>query len=84
MKMLLLALTAVALTGGCVIPLDKPPADKPAERSSPWSLKDPVCGVTCIGDKCERETMQDKQFMFCSKECKKKFDENPEKYLPEH
>lgn len=44
------------------------------------SLKDPVCGVTCYGDKCERETLEGKQFFFCSKECQKKFDENPGRY----
>lgn len=44
------------------------------------SLKDPVCGVTCYGDKCEQETRDGKQFYFCGKECQKKFDQDPNRY----
>jgi YHS domain-containing protein len=80
MRMNLSWAAAVALLGGCVFPLDR----APRTDSSFFSLKDPVCGVTCFGDKCERETFQDKQFFFCSKECKKKFDEGPAPYFENH
>jgi YHS domain-containing protein len=46
-----------------------------------WDLKDPVCGVTCVGDKCEQETFRGKQFYFCSQECRKRFDRDPDQYL---
>ncbi len=67
MRMNLLWLATVMLVGGCVIPLDRSPSGKDSEQRTKtdhsfFSLKDPVCGVTCIGDKCERETFQDKHY----------------------
>ena len=86
MRINLLWSLVLAVALGCEIPLDKPASKSDSGRSSEEdrsvrSLKDPVCGVTCIGDKCERETFQDKQYCFCSKECKRKFDENPGRYI---
>jgi YHS domain-containing protein len=85
MKLMLTCSCALMLGLGCEIPLDRPASTTDARRPqdedrSTFSLKDPVCGVTCIGDRCERETFQDKQYCFCSKECKKKFDEDPRRY----
>jgi len=86
MRMTLLWTLAGVLLGGCVIPLDRAPARQDSDQRSRaddsfLSLRDPVCGITCIGDRCERETFQDKQFIFCSTECKKRFVENPAPYL---
>jgi YHS domain-containing protein len=84
MKILLLLLAPLfGAALGCEIPLDRPaPRSDAARPEQTGSLKDPVCGVTCIGDRCERETFRDKQYCFCSKECRSRFDENPERYLP--
>jgi YHS domain-containing protein len=84
MRILLLFLAALSgAAAGCEIPLDRPaPKSETARPEESGSLRDPVCGVTCFGDRCERETFQDKQYCFCSKECRKQFNENPARYVP--
>lgn len=43
--------------------------------------KDPVCGMNVDENKAEYQTQHNgKQYNFCSEQCKKKFDQQPEQY----
>lgn len=43
---------------------------------------DPVCGMDVEPDKAAAEsTYEGKEYYFCAETCKKKFDEDPAKYL---
>jgi membrane fusion protein, copper/silver efflux system len=54
-----------------------------AEIASPAKLTDPVCGMdvdpATAGNR--KSTHQGKTYYFCTDECKRKFDQNPESYL---
>ncbi|MGE3841053.1 MAG: YHS domain-containing protein [Vicinamibacterales bacterium] len=44
--------------------------------------KDPVCGMTIEeSDAVGTSHYKDKRYYFCSHDCKKEFDENPEDYI---
>jgi YHS domain-containing protein len=43
-------------------------------------MKDPVCGMDVDEKKAPSSNYQGKQYAFCSPECKKTFDQHPEKY----
>ena len=48
------------------------------------SVTDPVCGMTFDSSQAEAQTTyQGQAYFFCSQECRKIFDENPEQYLPD-
>ena len=43
---------------------------------------DPVCGMDVEPDKAAaKRTYGGKEYFFCAETCKKKFDQDPEKYL---
>ena len=43
--------------------------------------KDPVCGRDVDQQKAQAKTThQDRDYLFCSDNCKQKFDEHPERY----
>lgn len=42
--------------------------------------KDPVCGMTVDDKTPHRSTHAGQTYLFCSGGCKKKFDEEPERY----
>jgi YHS domain-containing protein len=44
-------------------------------------MKDPVCGMEVDDKKAPTSTYQGKQYAFCGPECKKTFDQHPEKYV---
>jgi YHS domain-containing protein len=43
--------------------------------------EDPVCGMQVRKREAVTATVKGKKYFFCSKECKSKFEQNPEKYL---
>lgn len=44
--------------------------------------KDPVCGMSIEeSDAVGTSDYKDKRYYFCSKDCKKEFDDNPEDYM---
>lgn len=43
-------------------------------------MKDPVCGMDVDEKKAPTSTHQGKQYAFCGKDCKKTFEQDPEKY----
>jgi YHS domain-containing protein len=46
--------------------------------------RDPVCGAEVEETQAAAATVyQEKDYFFCSEECKKKFDRNPELFAPE-
>ena len=50
-------------------------------NSEPDQLKDPVCDMSVSGDSEYSYEYADKQYLFCSEHCLKKFKEHPEQYL---
>ena len=42
---------------------------------------DLACLDVAVGDKTPRATYQGKEYYFCSNDCKKEFEKNPEKYI---
>lgn len=47
-------------------------------------VKDPVCGMRIEEEKASGKVIhQDKPYFFCSKTCKEKFEQNPQKYVGE-
>ena len=46
------------------------------------TVTDPVCGMTFDSSQAEAQsTYQGQAYFFCSQECRKLFDENPQQYL---
>jgi P-type Cu+ transporter len=46
------------------------------------TVTDPVCGMTFDSSQADAQsTYQGQAYYFCSAECRKLFDENPEEYL---
>jgi YHS domain-containing protein len=46
------------------------------------TVTDPVCGMTFDSSQAEAQsTYQGQAYFFCSQECRKLFDENPDQYL---
>ncbi len=44
--------------------------------------KDPVCGMTVSrGEEAGSSQYQDKTYYFCSPDCKRQFDRNPQQYV---
>lgn len=43
--------------------------------------KDPVCGMPVSSSKAFKATEQGKDYYFCSKSCREKFQSDPEAYL---
>lgn len=84
----LVALAVLAILGGCngrdyrnhngTAP-DRSGFSRPAER-----VKDPVCGMTCDIAVARPSLHKGKTHYFCSEECKRKFEQNPEAYVPNY
>ncbi len=54
-------------------------------RATDDKTKDPVCGMMIEKEKAAgKSEYKGKTYYFCSPNCKKAFDENPEKYLKEN
>ena len=56
------------------------------EQGNPDPNKDPVCGADLkqggLRSSFPKTTYQGKIYYFCSDQCKKEFDKDPERYLP--
>ena len=46
----------------------------------PMSI-DPVCGKTVDEENAPSETFRGREYFFCSEECLKRFQSNPEQYV---
>jgi Cu+-exporting ATPase len=55
------------------------------DKTTDDKTKDPVCGMVIDKEKAaSKSEYKGKTHYFCSLDCKKAFDENPEKYLKEY
>lgn len=43
--------------------------------------EDPVCGMQVRKKEAVTSTVKGKKYFFCSEECKRQFEQNPDKYL---
>jgi Cu+-exporting ATPase len=55
------------------------------EQDKPEKVKDVVCGMTIDPAKAKggKSEYKGKTYYFCSEDCKKKFDKEPAKYVPD-
>jgi YHS domain-containing protein len=50
--------------------------------NSPVSSRDPVCGAVVVEDRAAGKTgYAGEMFYFCSKDCQKRFEEEPGRYI---
>ena len=47
------------------------------------ALRDPVCGMSVCADAEFRTEHAGREYLFCSRDCRDRFQANPERYLPE-
>jgi YHS domain-containing protein len=56
--------------------------DAPGRRPTMATVTDPVCGMQFEESQAEAQTIyQDQVYFFCSEECRRTFEENPEEFV---
>jgi len=80
-RRLVLRALAVSVAAGWL--LEAPAAGQ--QQAQPEKVKDVVCGMTIDPAKAKggKSDYKGKTYYFCSDDCKKKFDKEPAKYVPD-
>jgi len=81
-RFVLRALAASVVASGW---LAAPAAIAGQEQTQPEKVKDVVCGMQIDPAKAKggKSEYKGKTYYFCSEDCKKKFDKEPAKYVPD-
>jgi Cu+-exporting ATPase len=81
-RFVLRALAASVVAAGL---LAAPAAITAQEQTQPEKVKDVVCGMQIDPAKAKggKSEYKGKTYYFCSEDCKKKFDKEPAKYVPD-